>query len=239
MCALGHILEAAGLATVLIGLIPQHVERMRPPRALLVPFELGRPMGTPGDPAFQHRVLNVLLALVARTDAPVIEWFTEPAATGTVNDAPWACPVSFPPLPTDDGAALTAILAEIDLLEPWHDRAMLTRGSTAVGASGVDIRSSARYLAGFLEASWPEPLPALSTADGFKLAAEDLKLYYLEAAAAQPGGSSRVMGDWFWDGTQGGALLKRLAGELVHTPDPLLDTYVRHTLVPETRQTRH
>ena len=62
------------MPTVLIGLVPQHVDRMRPPRALLVPFELGRPLGAPGDPAFQHRVLDAALQLAQRSDVEGLEF---------------------------------------------------------------------------------------------------------------------------------------------------------------------
>jgi len=70
--AIGHYLEAAGIPTVSISLIRLHSEKMRPPRALWVPYELGRPMGVPNDAAFQTRVLRAALSLLARTDGPLI-----------------------------------------------------------------------------------------------------------------------------------------------------------------------
>ncbi|HVH82241.1 MAG TPA: selenoprotein B, partial [Stellaceae bacterium] len=57
MSALGHYLEEEGIATVAIALIRPQAENTRPPRALWVPFELGRPIGPPSDPAFQKRVI--------------------------------------------------------------------------------------------------------------------------------------------------------------------------------------
>ena len=61
MSALGHYLEEEGIATTQISLIREHTEAMKPPRALWVPFVLGRPFGVPNDAAFQRRV--VLAAL--------------------------------------------------------------------------------------------------------------------------------------------------------------------------------
>jgi len=55
--ALGHYLEEEGIATVAIALIRPQAENTKPPRALWVPFELGRPFGPPSDAAFQKRVL--------------------------------------------------------------------------------------------------------------------------------------------------------------------------------------
>ena len=40
-----------------ISLIRVHTETIKPPRALWVPIDLGRPLGTPNDSAFQKRVL--------------------------------------------------------------------------------------------------------------------------------------------------------------------------------------
>ena len=72
MSALGHYLEEEGLATVGISLIWPQTENTRPPRALWVPFELGRPFGPSSDPAFQKRVILAALRLVEREDGPVI-----------------------------------------------------------------------------------------------------------------------------------------------------------------------
>ena len=72
MSALGHYLEEEGLATVSISLIRPQTENTRPPRALWVPFELGRPFGPPTDPVFQRRVLLTALRLLERTDGPVL-----------------------------------------------------------------------------------------------------------------------------------------------------------------------
>lgn len=63
MSALGHYLEEEGIATVVIALIRPQAENTRPPRALWVPFELGRPIGPPGDAAFQKRVILAALGI--------------------------------------------------------------------------------------------------------------------------------------------------------------------------------
>ena len=63
MGALGHFLERQGIPTVGISLVCEHTETVRPPRALWVTFELGRPFGLPDDPPFQRRVLKAALDL--------------------------------------------------------------------------------------------------------------------------------------------------------------------------------
>ena len=73
MGALGHYLEAEGLATTQISLIREHTASIRPPRALWVPFMLGRPLGDPGEAEGQRSVLNAVLSLLERAEGPVLE----------------------------------------------------------------------------------------------------------------------------------------------------------------------
>lgn len=236
MCALAHWFEGAGVASVLIGLIPQHVERMRPPRALLVPFELGRPLGVSRDRHFQGRVVDAAVELVERVDVPVITWFDEPAPAGEQPSDSWACPVSFAPPATELNDLLSATLAEVALLQPWHDRAVAARGSDAGGVSELEIETAVRHLYDFLGDDLPGPAnPHLSLADGFKLAAEDLKLFYYQAASAQPGASSRDLADWFWNHTSAAELLRALVHRLADVDHPALRAFARFTLVPEAR----
>ena len=77
MGALGHFLERQGIPTTGISLVREHTETVRPPRALWVTFELGRPMGIPDDPPFQRRVVKAALDLLARTDGPLIADYPE------------------------------------------------------------------------------------------------------------------------------------------------------------------
>jgi hypothetical protein len=51
---------------------PTQAENTKPPRALWVPFELGRPFGPPSDPAFQKRVILAALRLLESERGPVV-----------------------------------------------------------------------------------------------------------------------------------------------------------------------
>jgi len=82
--ALGHFLERQGIATASISLVREHTETIRPPRALWVTFELGRPLGIPDDADFQRRVLRATAKLLERTDMP-LGW----ARAIFVLDASW------------------------------------------------------------------------------------------------------------------------------------------------------
>jgi len=57
-------LERRGIATVAIQLLREVALRVRPPRALFVPFPHGYPLGRPGDAAGQRRVIESALRLV-------------------------------------------------------------------------------------------------------------------------------------------------------------------------------
>ena len=70
MSALGHYLEEEGIATVAIALIRPQAVNTKPPRALWVPFELGRPFGPPSDAAFQKRVLLAALHMLVEGGRP-------------------------------------------------------------------------------------------------------------------------------------------------------------------------
>ena len=94
MSALSHFLETEGLSTTGISLVREHTEAMAPPRALWVPFPLGRPLGAAGDAAFQHRVIAAALALLDRPEGPVLEDFPD-AAPEDGSGEPWSCPVRF------------------------------------------------------------------------------------------------------------------------------------------------
>ena len=58
-------LERRGIATVAIQLLREVAQRVRPPRALFVPFPHGFPLGEPGNPALQREVLESALSLLA------------------------------------------------------------------------------------------------------------------------------------------------------------------------------
>jgi hypothetical protein len=67
-------LERRGITTVALQLLREVAQRVRPPRALFVPFRHGYPLDRPGDPARQHMVLETALGLLedASLQPPVL-----------------------------------------------------------------------------------------------------------------------------------------------------------------------
>lgn len=67
-------IEKAGVPTVVIQLLRQVAEKVRPPRALFVPFAHGFPLHRPDAPELQRAVIRAALALLDRPgdQAPVL-----------------------------------------------------------------------------------------------------------------------------------------------------------------------
>lgn len=67
-------LERQGITTVCTVLLRFVAERVRPPRALAVPFRHGYPLGAPNDAALQRDVVMTALSLLEREGGgPVLE----------------------------------------------------------------------------------------------------------------------------------------------------------------------
>ncbi|HEY7680101.1 MAG TPA: hypothetical protein VIC04_06230 [Terriglobia bacterium] len=70
-------LEEAGIASVSLTLLEVVTRKVRPPRALFFPFPFGYPLGEPGEPAVQRRVILESFEILKRADLPVLERFSE------------------------------------------------------------------------------------------------------------------------------------------------------------------
>ena len=210
MGGLGHYFEHEGLPTTQISLVRTHTEIIRPPRALWVPFILGRPLGEPGDPEFQLRVLRRVLGLLEESSGPVLVDHDEEATDGVELDG-LACPVSYAPV-EGDGSLDDRLAAEIASLRTWYDLGLEKTGRTAFGMAGIDIGLICRF---FVALAGGEPLvgelaprDGQSIADRLRFAAEDLRAFVTEAAATQPGQMSAFATKaWFWEQTVAGETL--------------------------------
>lgn len=244
MCALAHYLESLGIATLLIGLVPQHVERMKPPRALLVPFELGRPFGEPGDAAFQRDVLSAALTLLQHATVPAVQWYEKDAPSSAPVEG-FSCPVNFAQ-PTAQDADLGALLTEVRLLMPWFDRGLKRRGQTMTGTSGIDVESICELVWALVKPDSgdvdlpnlgdPDTTSTVAFGDRTKLAIEDLKAFYAEAVMEQPNpGSAAQIQQWFWEETSAGKLIFALRKACWDHTDSVLQAHARFTLIPAAR----
>jgi hypothetical protein len=178
--ALGHYLEEQWVATTHISLVREHTEVMLPPRALWVPFMMGRPFGAPNAPEFLRKVLLAALHLLEAESGPVLEDFAEDAPAVDTGEAQGsACPINpsrLNAVSNAEGDLAESLLDEVAQLLPWHDLAIARSGRSTVGITSVSIEESARYVASHLGEPPPPSYDAgVSAAEALKRACDDLR----------------------------------------------------------------
>ncbi|MBT3701183.1 MAG: hypothetical protein HOG12_06670 [Alphaproteobacteria bacterium] len=244
MSALGHFLEEEGIATTIISLIRVHSEQVRPPRSLFVPFELGRPLGAPNDPAMQKQVLKAALDLLDRDDGPsFIEDFDYDGAYQEPTED-WQNPAADMAVDTDVSdmaAARAAVRTEVAALRPLYDKAVAQSGRDPVGTSGLAMEQIADYVTAFLGEP-PESPPDgaradISVAMILRYAADDLTAFYLHATSAgsltrdlTP--SSVQQTDWFWQQTAAAKVLIALRAKWMDSDNTGLKTVCGRFMIP-------
>ncbi len=182
-----------------------------------MPFELGRPLGAPNDPAFQKRVLLSLLRLLERADGPfIIEDLQDDAPESDDRVEVLSCPVRFDESGDahDPDPLKTRFKREIQAMRSWYDMALKKRRRTTVGGSGIEMDSLGDFLFAFIKGDEPKsPRSDVDISVILKQAVEDLKSYYVEGITSQPGQeglSSKALQEWFWNETIAGEVLLEL-----------------------------
>ena len=184
-----------GVPSTQISLIREHTETIRPPRALWVPFELGRPLGLPGNPDFQKQVVLAALELLVLEKGPVLADFPDdiPEKTGTEK-------------------LVAAFRQEIAEFHSWYDIGRKKRGYSAVIYFPPD--DAFRLFTDFMQGNPLKLLDTISSpALALRFAAQDLKAFYFESVMFRPdftlpddSGFNR----WFWQKTAAGNVLKAI-----------------------------
>jgi hypothetical protein len=236
---LSHFIEEQGVPTAGISLVRPHTEIIKPPRALWVPFELGRPLGPPNNAAFQIRVLMALLKLLEAPAGPLIEDFPDDEPESSDEPTVLACPVIYTQAADetrDTDRLEAAFRREMTAMRPWYDISLAKRKRTTVGISGIGLEELGDFIYAAARGRDPEnPRKDLTMAYTIKFAAEDLKAYYIEAITSQPGqehASSQTLQDWFWDETKAGEVLLELKKVCETSQDKMLNMIGAHFLVP-------
>ena len=226
MGVIARVLEEAGLATTSISLVREHTERVKPPRALFVPFPFGHPLGKPHDADGQRRVLRAALDLLRAERGPVLaDYPDDPFADQDLN-LPQAAsvPTTAPPVTADAVAEAAALRPAYDHWLAEHD------GRTAVGLSGADparlpelVQFLQAYAAGDdADLSWRPADAGLPQV--IRWGTDDLKAYYFEARMAErPDEPFQTRHRWFWGETAAGNLCRAIRDRLKAAGDPRLD----------------
>jgi hypothetical protein len=234
------MLEERGLPTTVIGLVLPHLEKTKPPRALMVPFMLGRPLGEPNDSAFQKRVLQAALNLLVREDGPVVlELFPDhnPSAQDRAN---WRPSIALPKsaLPSDlkawtPQAWELAFQDELSLVLPVWERFKLRFARSTVGLAGQGVEAWPNFMARALDSELPTVPMHETSALAVRFLADDIKALYGEAVQAygEPP-SARQIDTWFWRETVAGQLLLALRGVAMQSDNSAFKTVGGRFFVP-------
>ena len=189
-----------------ISLVRENTVSMQPPRSLWVSFPLGRPLGKPGDPQFQHEVIRAALALLHRTAPPVLEDFPRDVPAPQAHEQAPACPVSFAAHADQTQTWSQRLAADLASVKPWYELSLRRRQRTLVGVSDASPEENMAALGELLDA---QRLPT-DNLSWFKHAVEDLKVLYLEALTAQPGNyDQQAVQRLLWQQSALGAALLR------------------------------
>lgn len=202
MCTLAHVFEAAGLATVGLGSIREQVVNTAPPRGLFCDFPLGRPLGKPGDAAFQHRVLDHAFSMLQRT-SPGVETFAE-----SVPDA--GSEMLVCPLPPRHDPDAHAAVDEARGLRAAYDRAIERHGNrvgTGRTIKADDVPAAIEAFVRIAEGTaWKEAgVPGIPAR-----VAQDIRGYYETASLAIVDHTPAAWAStrWFRDVTQAGQVIR-------------------------------
>jgi len=196
---LAHVFEARGLATIVLASVKSVVERMHPPRALYCEFPLGRPLGRPGEPEFQHDVLARAFELLKADSGPVL--VDHPVVIEETTEAlTCSMPPRFDP-------SLPACVDEANGIRKAYDREVAARGVTSVGRV-IDADGVPDALARFQQIADGADWKSVDLPGGNTIAlVHDIRTYYEEAAlqlvdGPTPGG--RAAEAWFYEETEAG-----------------------------------
>jgi len=196
---LAHVIEAAGIATVVLASMRPVVEKMRPPRSLYCEFPLGRPLGIPADAEFQHRVLAEAFSLLDTTadHGPIIRDFPDVVES---DEQPVACA-----LPPRFDPNLPECVDEARGLRNAYDRAVAKRGHTDVGRA-VDADTVPEVLAALHRIASGDDWKSIAIPGKNTVAVmHDIRAYYEEAALELVGtAGARSLEAWFFEATEAG-----------------------------------
>ena len=210
-----------GLTTVGISLIREHTEKLKPPRALWVPFPFGLPLGHPGDVAEQRAVLDAALALLDEAETPVLRDFGGELAPGETGTSIQAAAV-------DQAPVELSLADEVTMMRRFWEQWSKESGRTAVGLSGVapvKFRGVVRFLEAFV-AGETRVLPEQGDTSRplfIRRCVDDLRALYLEARLVmKPGERQADTQRWFWGETALGSFLRTLRDVMNDSDDDLM-----------------
>ena len=208
-----------------------------------MPFALGRPLGSADDPEFQKDVMRSALGMLATAIESTIEDYAQEAPLEAGPEV-WACPLNLPV--DEDPSHSGRLLAEVARLKPWALETRTSRGRTLFGVTGAPIDAVdavAEALGAIADSGDLAQVPEADFEWAFTMPllvrhlADDLRTFYHEAVAAQPGPTAPnhdALNDWIFSGTALGDTLQAIGDHLTAADNAIMNL-VRGLVIPEGR----
>ena len=201
MSTLAHVFEAEGIATVALGSIKNQIESTAPPRGLWCDFPLGRPLGVPLDPEFQHRVLSAAFDLLSSSEPVFAEYDVSIVDDGSEV---LACP-----LPARHDPNAHPAIDEANGLRPAYDRAIAKYGNRVGAGRTVEAEGITSAIDAFIKIAGGVPWKEANVPGIPARVSQDIRGYYETAALALSDHAPAAWAGtrWFLDHTEAGKVL--------------------------------
>jgi hypothetical protein len=208
---LAHVLENDGISTVIVALVREHIVSMKPPRALWVPFELGRPFSSPGKVSVQTKVLKSALSLFDESTQKSLLRDFEDESAWSDPDPVWTPPLTIRSHDLKDEATT--------IQDVWLTVNERSKKTTA-GISGMSLKSGIDYIDRYFSAN-PLPNPkGMSSINRARFVVDDIKVTYLEAALLnQSSPGAQQLQNWFWNETLAGQMIREFQDQVRSSDD--------------------
>jgi hypothetical protein len=211
VCALAHVLEREGVATLtLVTKARRFPELLRPPRVLFCDFPMGRPLGVPRDARFQHAVLAEAFGMLSAS-GPVLRDF--PQVVDDQGDVPLSCVI-----PPTVWADVSPSVGEARGL-----RGAFQRGGGGI-SSAIDLDFVEESLQAFDKAADGVPWREAGFPTDLQHCGLAVRGFYEQAAVglSNGAGGARSAESWFAHHTIAGATLARVRTQLREQGEPVV-----------------
>lgn len=213
---LSRIFEERGLCTVGISLVREHTVKIKPPRAVFVPFPFGIPLGHRYDVREQRAVLEAAFATLDAPSGPVLVDFTAPDR----NER--GAPLQAADVEVSAEARAIDLAGEVDaMVAEWGADAGLGLSRVPPQRFVEFVRFLQDDVAGSESDAFERP-PDLARPQFVRYGVDDLRRMYMDVRMrTHPEESSDDRQRWFLGRTALGAFLRELRDHMNASEDPL------------------
>ena len=202
------------MATVAFGSIKSQIETTAPPRGLWCDFPLGRPLGVPSDPEFQHRVLAKAFELLDSPEPIFAEY--DVSIIDDENEV-MACPM--PPRHDPD---LHPAIDEAKGLRPAYERSVAQYGNRVGAGRVVQADEITDAIDAFVKIAEGTPWKEAGVPGIPARVSQDIRGYYEPAARALSDHAPPAWAGtrWFLDHTEAGRVLMNARQAMADAGEP-------------------